>query len=64
MSYEVPQSFADTVSGGNAKLFTKSLNDIVFIDITAFTTCFMLDVFVYGFVWQCHTKTVFILIAL
>ena len=55
------------LAGGNAKRFAESLNDIVFIDISAFTAYFALGFFVYCFVWRdwpYRTKTVFILVAL
>ena len=51
----------------NAERFAESLNDFVFIDISAFTAYFAFEFFVYCFLrteWPYHTKTVFILIAL
>ena len=51
----------------NAERFAKSLNDMVFIDISAFTTYFAFGFFVYCFVrteWPYRTKSVSILIAL
>ena len=50
-----------------AERFAESLNDIVLIDISAFTAYFAFGFFVYCFVrneWPYRTKTVFILIAL
>ena len=51
----------------NAERFAELLNDIVFIDISAFTAYFAFRFFAYCFVrteWPYRTKTEFILIAL
>ena len=49
------------LAGENAERFAESLNDILFIDISAFTAYFAFGFFVYCFVrreWPYHTKTV------
>ena len=55
------------LAGGKCRRFPRSLNDIVFIDISAFTAYFAFGFFVYWFVWlewPYRAKIVSILIAL